>query len=98
MAQFDLFWTDEGELLLDCQANLLARYNSRIVVPLLELHPGLPALSRLNPRFMIAGRERQMMTEFLSAVPLRSLKNPAGSLRNEEYRIKAALDMLVSGY
>ena len=98
MAQFDLFWTTEGELVIDCQADLLSVYNTRIVVPLLELHPSLPAMSRLNPRFKIDGRERQMMTEFLAAVPVRSLKSSAGSLRNEEYTIKAALDMLMSGF
>lgn len=98
MAQFDVFWTRDGAMVLDCQSDLLSSYNSRVVIPLLEPHPSLPAMARLNPRLKIGEEERQLMTEFMAAVPVTALKGPITSLRHEEYRIKAALDMLISGY
>ncbi len=98
MAQFDVYRTPNGELVLDCQSDLLKTYNSRVVAPLLELHESLPMMPRLNPRFKIGGEERVLMIEFLAAVPTASLGPPVTSLAEHEYTIKAALDMLISGF
>jgi toxin CcdB len=98
MAQFDVYRTSSGDLLLDCQSDFLSHYNSRVVVPLLAPTDELPIMKRLNPVFAIAKEERVMMTEFATAVPLRDLGVPVTSLAEHDLTIKAALDMLISGF
>ena len=39
-----------------------------------------------------------MLTHFAAAVPLAELGGSVGSVRDQEYVVAAALDMLISGY
>ena len=96
--QFDLYRTLEGDLVVDCQTDMMHSYNTRVAIPLLAFDPDLPRMERLNPVFEIFGEERILMTEFMAAIPMRQLQGPVGSLERHEYAIKAALDMLISGY
>lgn len=96
--QFDLYRTSEGNLLVDCQTDMMHAYNTRVAIPLLPFDPDLPRMERLNPVFDIFGEDRTLMTEFMAAIPMRQLQGPVGSLARHEYKIKAALDMLISGY
>ena len=97
MPQFDVYLTREGDLLLDCQTNLLIHLNSRFVVPL-QPPTETPALSsRLNPTFVVQGQDRVMKTHFAAAVPVRSLGKVVTSLADQRYAIIAALDMLLTG-
>jgi len=98
MAQFDVYRTREGALVVDCQSDLLSSYNTRIVAPLLEPQDNLPVMTRLNPRLRVGEQEHVLMIEFLAAVPVSSLGASVTSLIQHEYAIKAALDMLISGF
>lgn len=98
MAQFDVYRIVERGLVIDCQSDWLADLRSRIVVPL-RPPENVPAISaRLNPLFTIDGEELVMATHFLRAVDARHLADRVTSLREHEYVIKIALDMIISGF
>jgi len=99
VARYDVHEVGEGRgLVVDCQANTLSHLNSRFVIPL-QLPTIAPLAARkLNPRFEIDGVDYVLVTQFAAAVPLRSLGRIVTSLRDEDARIKDALDMLMFGF
>lgn len=99
MAKFDVYARrDGGELVLDCQANLLSDLNTRFVVPLLpEAEAPRPA-ARLNPVFVVRGERMMMATHFALAIPVKELGEQIVSLLSEQDAIGNALDMLISGF
>lgn len=102
MAKFDVYLTGDGRYLLDCQADVLSGLNSRFVVPLDDSDPGsvrrTKADDRLNPTFLVDGKERTMLTHLAAAVSSGLLGTPVQRLEDHEYRIGAALDRLISGF
>ena len=97
MPQCAVFRLDHGKYVLDCQSDLLSGYNSRLVVPLVPPGGGLPAMTRLNPIFDIAGQRLMMMTEFTTAISVRELRDVIGSLASHDLAIKGAFDYLING-
>lgn len=98
MAQYDVFRTDGGEVLLDCQSDLLAGFDTRFVVPLLDEADVEKHADRFNPIFTVEGDRRVMYTQFAAAVRENILKCKVASLAEHDLTIKNALDMLISGY
>ena len=99
MAKFDVYRNAEAVgYLLDCQANLLASLNTRLVVPLLPLDAAPTPAGRLNPVFDIAGIKHSMVTQFAAAVPVNLLREKVASLGPDEIAIGNAIDMLLAGY
>ena len=99
MARFDVYRPSGSEaLLLDCQADLLYRLDSRFVVPLLPLGFLVNPFARLNPFFDIDGEQVVMVTQSAASVPVRALGRHVGSLGHEQAAIMNALDMLLTGY
>jgi len=99
MAKFDVYRHGEGiGYLLDCQADLLASLNTRLVVPLLPLASAPIPAGRLNPIFDIAGIRHSMVTQFAAAVPVTLLREKVASLASDEIAIGNAIDMLLAGY
>lgn len=98
MAQFDVQKLSSGQgLIIDCQSDLLAQLNTRLVVPLI-LRKNAPApAARLNPIFDIAGREHVMVTQFAAAVRVSELGAIVESLRYRSLDIVGALDVLITG-
>ena len=98
MARFQ-YYRIKGEpgYFLDCQADVLSHLNTRLMVPLRQPSDAPDPAWRLNPTFEIEGAEHRMVTQFAGALPARVLGNAAGSLRHEQDRIMAALDMLITG-
>lgn len=96
--QFDVYRVGRGALALDCQSDLMSELQTRFTVPLEPLGKTPPPLSRLHPRFAVAGEQVVMATHLAGALPKAALQHPIASLSLHEYEIKAALDMLVSGY
>jgi toxin CcdB len=71
MARFDVYqsWASNGYL-LDCQADILAALNTRLVVPLLP-EGTIPQFDRrLNPVMSIEGERFVMVTQAAVAVPM----------------------------
>lgn len=99
MARFDVYrQSGTTGFLLDCQADVLSHLNTRLVVPLLPLGDGPPAIACLNPPFRIADERVIMYTQFATAMPAGQLKTPLASLVDEDRTIMNALDMLLTGY
>jgi len=98
MARFDVYGLRGGELVLDCQADLLRDLKTRFVVPLLpEAQAPRPA-ERLNPVFYFGGASYVMATQFAATVAAAELTDLIASLKHEEFAIVNALDMLLTGY
>lgn len=99
MARYDLYRAPDGPgWWLDVQADVLDVLNTRVVVPLLpEGRAPVPA-KRLNPVFVVEGERAVMVTQYLSAVPLRELGRPVGSLADKADEIGAALDLVFVGF
>lgn len=98
MAKFDVYPDGEGEYLLDCQSDMLSALNSRFVVPLRSAHAHDASDQRLNPRFVLDGREMVMLTHFAAAIPAKMLRHPVSSFVEHEYEIGRALDLLIGRY
>ena len=99
MARHDVYRNTEGPgFLLDCQADLLSRLNTRFVVPLLPPDEAPLASARLNPSFLVEGEPVVMYTQFAASVPASQLAEPVQSLAEEHSAIMNALDMLITGY
>lgn len=98
MPQFDLYHIDGHGFVVDCQCDLLSDLRSRIVAPLRTDGESSVSMSRLNPRIDVDGRPYRLATQFLRSVDVRQLGKPVGSVAEHEYDIKAALDMLISGF
>lgn len=99
MARYEVYQAPGGPgWWLDVQADVLDVLNTRIVVPLLpEAQAPVPA-KRLNPVFEVDGERAVMVTQYLSAVPVRVLGRPMGSLVDKADEIGAALDMVFVGF
>jgi toxin CcdB len=98
MAKFDVHRSGGDTLLLDCQNDLLSRLNTRLVVPLAKPDEAVQIDRRLTPILQVEGEGRLMLTHFAAAIPLADLGTRIGSVRDQEYVVAAALDMLISGY
>lgn len=94
MAQFDVHRLGSG-LALDCQSDLLAHLNRRIVVPLIPREQAPAPARRFDPVFAIDGVDHVMATQFTSAVERRELGNVVASLAEQSFEIVDALDVLV---
>jgi toxin CcdB len=83
--------------LLDVQADLLADLNTRVVVPLVpERSFGRP-VSRLHPRFVIAGQPVIMATHLAAAIRRSDVGICVASLADQRDVIVSAVDVLLSG-
>ena len=96
MPQFDVHRLGK-RLVLDCQSDLLAHLNTRVVVPLIPSEEAPLAALRFNPTFMIEGQSCVMDTQFVSSVERRHLGAIVCSLRHHSFEITDALDILISG-
>jgi toxin CcdB len=98
MACFDVYRRERKPgFLLDCQADILADFDTRFVVPLLPAARAERA-TRLHPVFAVEGAPHIMATQLAGAVPVRVLGEPVASLVDEHAEIMNALDMLLTGY
>lgn len=98
MARLDVYDNGANGYLLDVQADIVYRLNTRLIVPLIP--PGtapLPA-GRLNPVFEIEGRDYVMVTQYLASMPTKALGRRVANLRAEHDTVVAALDMIFLGF
>ncbi len=98
MAQFDVYRIESGGLVLDCQSDLLSDLGSRVVAPLRPADDTAVSRTRLNPLIELNQGTYRVATQFVRAVDRRHLGTRVGSAAGQEWEIKAALDMLISGF
>ncbi len=84
--------------MLDVQADLLDALNTRMVVPLIAAGKAPVPAKRLNPVFMIDGKEYVMVTQFMAAVPRSILREPVANLNDRFEEVTTAIDMLMQGF
>ena len=98
MARFDVYKSRSAKhYLLDCQADLLSHFATRLVVPLVP--DGIAeTTTRLHPVFTIDGKRLIMATQLASAVDVREMGERVASLSEHHDLIMNALDMLISGF
>lgn len=101
-ARFEVFKNPSGSktypYVLVLQHELLEPLPTRLVVPLARKDElGAPAITRLNPQFVIERIPVVMLTQQLGAVPTARLQKRVGSLEARSAEILAAVDVLVSG-
>ncbi len=83
--------------MVDCQSDLLAHLNTRVVEPLLARGEAPKPASRFNPIFVIDGIEHVMNTQFAGATERRRLGPVLTSLEDRAFEITDAFDVLISG-
>ena len=99
MARCDVYANRGGlGLLLDVQTDLIARLNTRMVVPLLPLDAAPTPATRLNPIVEVQGAKLSMATQFMAAVSISDLTVPVANLDRESDAIFAAIDFLHHGW
>ena len=98
MAQYTVYRNSDGAgYLLDVQSDIVARFSTRVVVPLMA-QADLPDYAKtLNPVFEIEGELVVMVTQALAAYPGQLLKQPLASLEGKRDEIVRALDALFQG-
>lgn len=98
MARFDVHRRSRrNTLVLDCQADALREFDTRVVAPLQPLSASRTPVSRLHPRFQVDGREYVLLTHLLTAVPVEELGPSLGSWAEHSYDLTRALDLLLTG-
>ena len=98
MAQFDFYRAPDGVgYVLDCQADILAHLNTRLVVPLLSSDRGVEPARHLNPVLSLGGTDHVLVPQFAASIPVSELEQPVGSLAGERYAVLNALDFLITG-
>jgi toxin CcdB len=99
MARYDVYAHPNAEgYLLELQTDLLDELKTRVVVPLIPSSPSVKTLRRLNPVFMIGGKQHTMFAHLIATVPTAQLIEPRTSLAKHEDQIVAALEMLFQGF
>ncbi len=98
MAQFDVFRLAGGRLVVDCQADLLSDLNTRLVIPLQPLAEGGQISERLNPILTIDDQGLVLKTHLAASIDAQLLGKAVSSVASQEYAVKSAIDMLLSGF
>ena len=98
MAQFHVDRLTGGWFVLDLQTDLIET-GTRVVAPLIPVASGPTAIGRLEPVFDIEGTAHVLHTAEMAAIPSALLKGGAiADLSASDYEIRAALDMVFSGF
>ena len=98
MSQFDVLRVrNTGELVVDCQADLLGHLPVRVVIPLAEAGQVLEPTGRLNPVFPVDGRDFILATQYMVSIPMAELEPTPHRLVDKEFEIVRSIDMLISG-
>ena len=97
MAQFDVWRTVDGDLVIDCQSDVLRHLNTRLVSPLLRAEQFDVVARRLNPLFTVEETSYVMYTQFAAAIPVSQLSEIVMNLDGDSLTITGALDVLLTG-
>lgn len=99
MSRFSVYLNPIGKgYLLDVQADALSHLNTRMMIPLLPIDIAPRPAKTLNPLFDFDGTVHSMATQYMAAVPLKSLKNAMFRVDERRHEIVAAIDLLLQGF
>lgn len=94
--QFDVVRLGRSALAVVLQADLLDETNTCVVAPLLHA-AAVIATTRLHPTVEVEGKAYIIATEKLAAVHRRELGATVMSLKESEWDIRRALDLVLVG-
>jgi len=99
MARYDIYPSFTGRgFLLDVQTDLLDGLTTRTVIPLRPIYADTKLIKRLNPIFVIDGKQFALFTHLIVSVPADQLREPKTNAMNRHDDVRAALDMLFLGF
>lgn len=96
MARFDAVRVTGNVIVLVCQSDVLVDLPPCFVVPLRDVDR--IELPRLMPTFVVDGQSLTMITPLARSISKRDIRETVTSLVAHEYEIRAALDLLISGF
>ncbi|ATI55873.1 MAG: CcdB family protein [Sphingomonas sp.] len=98
MAQFDVYILPDGAHVVDVQSPLASVHRTRLVIPLIDPSDDTNVVGRLNPQVTLDGEPWLLATHFAVTLDAKLLRARIGSLADQEWTIKAALDFLINGF
>ncbi|WP_294216949.1 CcdB family protein [uncultured Sphingomonas sp.] len=98
MAQFDVYILPDGAHVVDVQSPLASVHRTRLVIPLIDPSDDTNVVGRLNPKVTLDGEPWLLATHFAVTLDAKLLRGRIGSLADQEWTIKAALDFLINGF
>lgn len=98
MAKYDVHALSGGQLVVDCEADLLNHLHTRFVVPLVAEGDALRPAARLNPVLTVLGKPMILLTQQAATVHVKHLGEPIASVADAADELMNALDMLISGF
>ena len=98
MAQFDGYKLPAGKWIVDVQSDVLHVAETTMAIPLISIGNTAAVPSRLTPLLRVRDQQMILATHLMSAIERRRLGSVQMNLAWEEYTIKAAIDMLFSGF
>ncbi len=98
MTQFCVYRLPSGALVMDLQSDFMD-LATRVVAPLYPLRDDLAPMRRLEPVLEIEGSRYVLHTAEMTAVPASLTKTPpVAAFTQFDYELRAALDMVFSGF
>lgn len=99
MARFHVYAIPEGPgYVVDVQADAMAHFNTRVVIPLLPAANAPVPARILNPVFDLPGGQHVLVTQYMAAMPAKLLKAPLASIEDRRDEVVAAIDLLFRGF
>ena len=98
MGRYSVYRLRSGELVVDCQADLLAHLQTRIVAPLVPADDVPRPMKRLNPSFLVDGASLLLATHLVGAIHVDDIVEEVTSLTARDNDIANALDFLMIGF
>lgn len=96
MRQFDLVQIGASSLAVILQADLLDTTSTCVVAPLI-LASAVTATEKLHPKMTVKGRHYIVAVEKLAAVHRQEIGKVLGSMKEREWDIRRALDLVFVG-
>ena len=96
MRQFDLVQIGASSLAVILQADLLDTTNTWVVAPLI-LASAVTATEKLHPKMTVKGRHYIVAVGKLAAVHRQEIGKVLGSMKEREWDIRGALDLVFVG-
>lgn len=98
MAQYDVYTIAGSEdLFLELQHKTIQGLSTKVGAPLVKKLSGDRPIARLQPEFLVGGRNYIMLTQYLFSLPASDLREPIANLLENDYRITSAVDLLFHG-
>lgn len=98
MQQFDVVRLRSGARVVILQSDLMDHLPTRLVAPLIAVADAPSVLPRLNPVVSVEGADHIVAVHLAATISVMQIVETIRSLAAHEFAIKAAIDLLISGF